>query len=195
METTARDLSPAPGDGANDRTNPLAKRPANCASEVLHTIGGLRMSTINRRNAIMAASVPVALLLPAPSMAAQASEPDPIFALIDAHKAAVAEFTRLCGISSAMPCAGDAFAEADAKTNAALDLADDVQIAVMSTKPTTVAGAAAVLRYVATFWVEANDSCDRGSPVYETLALGDTLGAGEGFLPTIADAQERLAAR
>ena len=67
----------------------------------------------------------------------------------------------------------------------------NAQMALLTTKPTTVAGAAAVLAYVASFWIE-DESGEKGLPIYETLAHDEMLGAGDGFLPMIADALQRL---
>jgi hypothetical protein len=68
----------------------------------------------------------------------------------------------------------------------------DAQLALLETRPTTVAGFAAVLEYVASFWIEGGESADRGFPIYENLASDELLDAGDGFLPMIADALKRL---
>jgi hypothetical protein len=45
-------------------------------------------------------------------------------------------------------------------------------------------------------WIEGNDSSERGLPVYEPLTLvhDDIRSIGDGFLPMIADALQRLTA-
>jgi hypothetical protein len=65
-------------------------------------------------------------------------------------------------------------------------------MALLATKPTTVAGAAAVLAYVAGFWIEGNESSTKGLPIYESYGEAEMLTAGDGFLPMIADALQRL---
>ena len=120
------------------------------------------------------AAIPAALV----TKTAQAGEPDPVFALIEQHKTAMAEYVRLV--------------EANEKSDEAYELVDDAQTALLTTRPTTVAGAAAVLAYVASFWIEGDESGEKGLPIYETLAHDEMLGAGDGFLPMIADALQRL---
>ena len=41
-------------------------------------------------------------------------------------------------------------------------------------------------------WIEENESSARGLPVCETLAHDDIRSVGDGFLPMIADALQRL---
>src|SRR5271157_668098 len=60
--------------------------------------------------------------------------------------------------------------------------------------PTTLAGAAAVLAYVASFWIDGDDSSEKGFPVYECLTHDEMLNAGEGFLPMLAEALQQLTA-
>ena len=119
------------------------------------------------------AAIPAAVV----TKAVHAGEPDPVFALIEAHRAATAEYVRLV--------------EANEKSDAAYESVNDAQMPLLTTRPTTVAGAAAVLAYVASFWIE-DESGEKGLPIYETLAHDEMLGAGDGFLPMIADALQRL---
>jgi hypothetical protein len=112
---------------------------------------------------------------------AAAVEPDPIFALIEAHKAAMAEYSRLATIWSQIPFEDEAYAEANEATQAAADMVSDAQLAVVKTSPTTVAGVAAVLEHVAGFWIEGGESADRGFPIYENLASDELLDAGDSF--------------
>ena len=72
--------------------------------------------------AVAAVAVPATVV----STVASATEPDPIFAAIEAHKAAMAEYVRLMNIKSYEPV-------------------EEAQTALLSTRPTTLAGAAAVL--------------------------------------------------
>jgi hypothetical protein len=129
----------------------------------------------------------------AASVPADPNQVDPIFAAIEAHKALVAEWRGLLKISGRLMPKDAGYHDATEATATALGVAIDAQLVLMGTKPTTVAGVAALLRYVASFWVEGNDSYDRGTAVYETLADDDLLDAGERFLPMIADAIERVA--
>jgi hypothetical protein len=121
-----------------------------------------------------------------------AGETDPIFALIEQHKAAMTEHMRLLDIKSVIPFRDEAYADAEEESDQSYDLANDAQIALLTTSPTTVAGAAAVLAYVASFWIEGNETAERGLPVYESLGRDEMLDAGEAFLPMIATALQRL---
>jgi hypothetical protein len=86
----------------------------------------------------------------------------------------------------------DAFLDGQEESDEAYDLMNDAQMALLTTSPTTVAGAAAVLAYVASFWIEGDDSSDKGLPDYEPLTRDEMLSAGEGFLPMITAALQRL---
>ena len=119
--------------------------------------------------AVGAVAVPATVV----STVASAAGPDPIFALIEAHKGAMAESVKLGSVQS-------------------YELVDDAQTALLTTKPTTLAGAAAVLKYVSSFWIDGNDSSAKGLPVYEPLAHDDELRAGNGFLPMIAVALQQF---
>jgi Homeodomain-like domain len=79
-----------------------------------------------------------------------------------------------------------------AETAEASEIVCDAQVALMRTKPTTVAGAAAILRYVAAFWVDGDESSEKRLPIYETLAHDEPLHAGDNFLPMIADALDQI---
>jgi hypothetical protein len=70
----------------------------------------------------------------------------------------------------------------------------NAQMALLTTKPTTVAGAAAALAHVASFWIESDERSKKGLPIYESYGEDAMLNAGDGFLPMIADALQRLTA-
>jgi hypothetical protein len=108
------------------------------------------MSNITRRVALetLAAAIPAAAQ---PALPVLATEQDPIFAAIEAHKIANAEWIRLLSISARMHVDDEGYEEAGDASAAASDLANDAQVAMMRTRPTTAARAAAVLRYVASF--------------------------------------------
>jgi hypothetical protein len=129
------------------------------------------------------------------SKTATAGEQDPIFALIETHRAATAEYIRLVYIKSDIPMAdAEAWLDAEEAESAAYGPMYDAQMELLSTRPTTIAGAAAVLAYVASFWIEGNESSKEGLPIYESYGEDEMLTAGEGFLPMIADALQRLTA-
>ena len=138
--------------------------------------------------AVGAVAVPSAVS----ATAAAALEPDPIFAAIEAHKAAMAEYSRLATIWNQIPFEDEAYAKANGETQTAADVVFDAQLALFKTGPTTVAGVAAVLEHVAGFWIEGGEGADRGFPIYENLASDELLDAGDGFLPMIAEALKRL---
>src|SRR5271166_7102661 len=70
----------------------------------------------------------------------------------------IAEYVRLVDIKSAIPNTDEAYADADEESAEAYDSVNDAQMALLTTSPTTVAGAAAVLAYLAGFWIEGDDS-------------------------------------
>ena len=87
-------------------------------------------------------------------------------------------------VKSAIPFADEeAWADADEAERAAYGPVVDAQMAMLTTKPTTVAGAAAVLAYMASFWIEGNESSAKGLPVYEGYGQDEMLTAGEGIPP------------
>jgi hypothetical protein len=94
---------------------------------------------VNRRTMIRGAGVlPAIAILPTAALAAGTAPPDPIFAAIAAHHQASEIYSQLC-------LANEADAELDR-------INDDVEAAaevLADTKPTTLAGAAALLRHVA----------------------------------------------
>ena len=113
---------------------------------------------LNRRTILAgAAAVPV-LTLPAAgvaSMPVAASEPDPVFAMVAAHREAFVEHMRAARLDGKL-MRSDPGAEA---TGAALDAADEVyQEATWKLSevvPTTMAGVVALLRYLEEFQEQA----------------------------------------
>jgi len=51
-----------------------------------------------------------------------------------------------------------------------------------------------VLAHVASFWIEGDERSKKGLPIYESYGEDAMLNAGDGFLPMIADALQRLTA-
>jgi hypothetical protein len=129
--------------------------------------------------AALAATVPAALALPLPSMVAQAAEPDPIFAAIEAHRAALA-------VCEECTIADD---EADGAHNAL----HDALLNLFETQPTTSAGVAAVLEYASTKPVTYMDNDAGGSVIGEMLTMYPRT--GEKFLRVIAETVVQLGAK
>ena len=159
-------------------------------------MGELTIESTTRRQFVQRSAIALAagaVAVPSAIIStAAAVEPDPIFELIEAHKAVMAEYSRLAKIWGQIPSDDKSYAEANEEADAAADVVSDAQIALFNTRPTTVAGAAAVLEHVAGFWIEGGDSADRGFPIYENLASDELLDVGDSFLPMIAAALKRL---
>jgi len=92
-----------------------------------------------------AAALPAAAAIPATALA---GEPDPIFAAIEAHKAANDTYSRTVSISGRMSRKHPGYAEADAATDAAMRAERGAAIALALIAPTTRAGIDALLAYV-----------------------------------------------
>jgi len=126
-------------------------------------------ASMSRRSMIAGATaLPAAAMIPAASIAAdrtppdgfhlvveengrrwfEADAPDPIFAAIEAHKAANATYSQVCPISSNMTRDDPGYAEADAATEAACHAERDAAIDLAYVAPTTRAGVTALLEYV-----------------------------------------------
>jgi hypothetical protein len=142
------------------------------------------MTTTTSRRAILAgaAALPV---LAAPVLAI--TEADLIFAAIEAHKTAELDYSKwalVCDVMPGMkapPGANDALdAAGDASHNAAVDLLD--------VKPTTLAGLAALSRYVA-------DAGDGLAQYYIWFDDGSQLPFYQLFAETIADWAETFAGK
>jgi hypothetical protein len=128
-------------------------------------------STLTRRALVAStAALPAAAALSLPAVAQAAAAPDPIFAAIEAHRKAEAEFGervgRKCALEKVVPADqrksnGDHGVQTivgtdDPRWIAAVreedegsDLAQEAALAFMSTEPTTVAGVYALLAYFA----------------------------------------------
>src|SRR5689334_20798547 len=96
------------------------------------------------RRAVTAMLAAAAAVVPAAVIpkTVQAGEQDPIFALIETHRAATAEYVRLVYIKSAINFDDEAFAAANDAEQSAYGPVVDAQMALLTTKPTTIAGAA-----------------------------------------------------
>ena len=113
---------------------------------------------LNRRTILAGAAAVPALAIPAAGAAstfATASEPDPAFATVAAHREAFVEHMRAARLDGKL-MRGDPGAEA---TAAALDAADEVYqeatLELSEVVPTTMAGVVALLRYLEKFQEQA----------------------------------------
>jgi hypothetical protein len=98
-------------------------------------------SRLSRRSALAGLSVAAAAGVAAlPACAAMGVEPDPIYALIEAHREAILAFGPAIERSEQMECD-----ERDAFCSAASQREIDALVALLTTPPTTLAGVVAVL--------------------------------------------------
>jgi hypothetical protein len=109
------------------------------------------MHTMNRRALVAgaAAALPAIAVLPTAAAAALTHEPDPIFAAIEQWRQAWAAFG--VAVSKVDDLLQDApgFTAAEAECEEADDAANDAGYQLVLTPPTTLAGAAALLRFIA----------------------------------------------
>jgi hypothetical protein len=121
-------------------------------------------------------SVAAASVLPAAAaLSFPSAEADPIFAAIEAHRAAQTALRAECK------------ADPEADDWPSMDTERDTHIAVLTTVPTTAAGIAAVLEYV------GSPSSNEGCLLADAINSNDELGeAGENFLDQIAAAVRGL---
>jgi hypothetical protein len=117
------------------------------------------------------------------ALAAPAATPDPIFALIEAHKAAQIEYKTALD--------RDPYFDTPA-IKAACDAAMAAHAAVLSTRPTTLAGVAAVLAFAGTEMFD--DDIGDSVLVNADGGLPPLRDASRGFLPMIAETVARLSA-
>jgi hypothetical protein len=97
-------------------------------------------------------------LAPAAGLAGIAPHADPIFAAIERHREAWRAFTEDVAVAFDLEEAGNKSVDADTLANARGDVAEDLKNALLETKPTTLAGALAVIRYVNSYYSEPTDS-------------------------------------
>src|SRR5262245_7677084 len=111
------------------------------------------MSALNRRSALTALAAAPVLSIPA---IVTAAEPDPIFAAIEAHRAAFLEWCRLGEIASRTVDFGPDYCPAihnpiHAAGREAQGASLDAAMELVNTVPTTMAGVLALIEYVADF--------------------------------------------
>jgi hypothetical protein len=181
--------------------------PAAIAPPARTSRRGFLMNTI-----VSAASLATAAAVAAPSIATASpaiafsrADPtrlaptvDPIFAVIEVHRKACATHTRCVGLEFALPCDDPARPSANASTSEACDVMFDLALELLEIRPTSLAGASALLNYVgdgedlstaADDW-RFPDADDNGTPFHIAMmkhvadALGSTpagdLAASEG---------------
>ena len=144
-------------------------------------------SSLSRRKTLAGLAVLPALI---PAVAA-AADPDPIFAAIERHRVLSTEYDSAVAISGNL--GGPEFEAAEEITSVCCDALLEHANKLICSKPTTLAGAIALVRYVASLeeWQEPVD--------YDQQAWED---AGElrpknwhhTFLDTLADALDKMAA-
>jgi hypothetical protein len=101
-------------------------------------------TTLNRRALVAGAAAALPAIAGLSTAAAAAPAPDPIFAAIEAHRAA---WTHLQDNPSANKV--DLLPEDDAECDRRCDAVQDAAGALADTHPTTITGVIALLRYVA----------------------------------------------
>lgn len=127
------------------------------------------MRAVTRR-AALAGITTAAIARPAASMT-----PDPVFAAIERHKAASVLFDAACDVQVTSDAHLDAAREAG-------HAADAIAIEMIETRPTTLAGILALLRYTADFPLDGHEWPDDISGRWperfghaETLTWGDAV--------------------
>lgn len=104
-------------------------------------------TTTTTRRAILAGIAAV----PAVSLPALATEPDPIYAAIETHIAAYESWARALEVSSRLPDDDPRFDAADRVTDDAGDAFTEAGLALASSRPATIAGVLALLDYIERF--------------------------------------------
>ncbi len=125
-------------------------------------------NTLTRRSTL-GALASLAAIVPASAVAAAVSPCDPIFALIEGHKHARAEFA--ASLANEPPFSDKAaHAEWNRKSFGPSEREHDATAALLTTAPTTLAGAVALLRYI--------EATDTDGEAYHSTDCGD---AGSAF--------------
>jgi hypothetical protein len=146
----------------------------------IHTPGkdeAMSKSTLTRRALVAStAAVPAAAALGLPALAA--AEPDPIFTAIEAHRRRCDEYwtTHLADEEAEVPW--DERHVADA----ALAAREESAIELLRTKPTSLAGAAALLEYMVEYEDRYDDQEIVGFPGSEELAINETARAPDWYV-------------
>jgi hypothetical protein len=129
-------------------------------------------------------------LAPTAALAGAAGEPDPVFTIIEKHREAYRKWGDALAISNALEAEtfrgqrrrdDSAFIDAQARADSVGDIACDLRRALIETKPITLAGVVAVIRYF--------ESCDLAIP--SACLLEDEESRWE-FIMTIGDAIEAM---
>jgi ABC-type sugar transport system substrate-binding protein len=145
------------------------------------------MSNINRRALVAGAAATLPAIAAGPAAAATLNGPDPIFAVIEAHKSNHAAFLARCRYEDELEEKGIRLERAidDYRTPEMVALVDAgiaARVAIAETAPTTPAGLAAVLRFIDEetdklgdfFFPEETDESQRFVRTMERAVLGMT---------------------
>jgi hypothetical protein len=122
------------------------------------------MSTLSRRMLVASAAA-----LPALAVPALATEPDPIFAAIENHRRRCDEYW-----TAHLATDGGCDEALQAVAEEALDVQERTAIELLHTKPTTLAGAAALLKYMVEYEERYDNQEIVGFPSSEQLAINET---------------------
>ena len=168
--------------------NPVRQHGGRAPSEVLHTNEGISMSTPTTRCAALS-TIAAAIPAPASPVSSMCIELDPMFVKIEDYKRALAIRDQASGEWGSLSTSHhEAYAAAENKFSHAVETLKEAETDLLTTAPTTAAGAAAALRVAPS--ILFGSAADDG--IYEPLADGDTLAAGANFLPMMADTIARL---
>jgi hypothetical protein len=114
-----------------------------------------RTTTIPTRRALLvgapavaAGALAVAGIANTVAIGMSKADVDPVFALIEDHRAAVAEYNRAEAVSGAIVMGRDEWEAAWAVTCAAMDRSGDLLEALLRAEPATMAGAIALLNHL-----------------------------------------------
>jgi hypothetical protein len=133
------------------------------------------MRSTTRRAVLAGIATAPALAAPAIALGAEPAEGDPIYAAIERHRAALAEFEA---------------ARSEEELNETGDAHVDALADLLETKPTTAAGCAAALRYVGDLVAYGPAGLSEETGLFANWA--EVSESGRQFLGLIADALERL---
>jgi hypothetical protein len=156
------------------------KYPKGQAQRLLQSINQSNQEndmSVTTRRAALSTIAAAATAMSTVALPAMAGEPDPIFGLIEARKATAA---------------ASEYAYSDDKLDAATGEDNEAVIAILRTPPTTLAGVAAVLRYVDTPMYDDDPTESVLSYSLEGDPANEWTQAAQNFLPMIAETIERL---
>lgn len=135
----------------------------------------LSSNNTTSRRAALGSLAAIAATVPVSAVAAAVCTADPIYTLIDAHKVARAVFS--AATANEPPFKTVAHGLWELNTAHAADREQEATVALLTTPPTTVSGAVALLRYIAETDTdgEAYHTCDCGEAGSAFSALINSL--------------------